>query len=62
MGNQVEVKMFASTGWKLIESSGAAARVQHPTDPQQQLTILRVNEFEHGRRSMSVYLRHEIKL
>ena len=59
VGNQVEVKMFASTGWKLMESSGAAARVQHPTDPQQQLTILRVNEFEHGRRSMSVVVRDD---
>ena len=57
VGNQVEVKMFSSTGWNLIEDNGAAPRVQHPFDAQQQLSIVRVNEFEHGRRSMSVVVR-----
>ena len=52
--------MFASTGWLLIESSGAAPRVQHPVDVQQQLSIVRVNEFEHGRRSMSAVVRDDI--
>ena len=54
VGNQVEVKMFATTGWNLIEASGQPTRVQHPVDAGQQLTIVRVNEFEHARRSMSV--------
>lgn len=54
VGNQVEVKMFATTGWNLIESSGQPTRVSHPVDAGQQLTIARVNEFQHGRRSMSV--------
>jgi len=54
VGNQVEVNMFSSTGWHLIETNGQAPRVQHPSDAGQQLTIVRVNEFEHARRSMSV--------
>ena len=54
VGNQVEVQMFSSTGWRLIESSGRPPRVEHPNDAQQQLTIVRVNEFEHARRTMSV--------
>ncbi len=54
VGNQVEVKMFAGTGWHLIEGSGQAPRVQHPVDAGQRLTIVRVNEFEHARRTMSV--------
>ena len=54
VGNQVEVKMFAVTGWNLIEAGGQPTRVAHPVDPKQQLTIVRVNEFEHARRSMSV--------
>ena len=51
VGNQVEVNMFSSTGWQLIETSGQAARVEHAG---QRLTIVRVNQFEHARRSMSV--------
>ena len=54
VGNQVEVKMFATTGWSLIETSGQPTQVRHPVDAGQQLTIVRVNEFEHARRSMSV--------
>ena len=54
VGNQVEVKMFATTGWNLIEASGQPTQVSHPVDAGQQLTIVRVNEFEHARRSMSV--------
>lgn len=54
VGNQVEVKMFATTGWSLMEASGQPRRVSHPVDAGQQLTIVRVNEFEHARRSMSV--------
>ena len=54
VGNQVEVKMFATTGWNLIEASGQPTRVSHPVNAGQQLTIVRVNEFEHAKRSMSV--------
>ena len=54
VGNQVEVKMFAVTGWNLVEVSGQPTRVAHPADARQQLTIVRVNEFEHARRAMSV--------
>lgn len=54
VGNQVEVKMFATTGWNLIEASGQPTRVSHPLNPGQQLTIVRVNEFEHAKRCMSV--------
>ena len=60
VGNQVEVKMFSSTGWRLIESSGQPPRVEHPNDAQQQLTIVRVNEFEHARRTMSVVALDEL--
>lgn len=54
VGNEVEVKMFAVTGWNLEQMSGQPSRVAHPVDAQQHLTIVRVNEFEHSRRSMSV--------
>jgi len=54
VGNQVEVNMFCGTGWHLIETNGQAPRVQHPSDARQRLAIVRVNEFEHARRSMSV--------
>ncbi|KAL3158258.1 hypothetical protein ABBQ38_010509 [Trebouxia sp. C0009 RCD-2024] len=54
VGNEVEVKMFAVTGWNLEQMSGQPSRVAHPVDAQQQLTVVRVNEFEHSRRSMSV--------
>ena len=54
VGNEVEVKMFAVTGWNLQQMSGQPTRVAHPVDARQQLTVVRVNEFEHSRRSMSV--------
>ena len=46
--------MFAGSGWELIESSGQAPLVQHPADPDQRFSIVRVNEFDHARRTMSV--------
>ena len=54
VGYEVEVKMFAITGWNLQQMSGQPTRVAHPVDARQQLTVVRVNEFEHSRRSMSV--------
>lgn len=54
VGNEVEVKMFSVTGWNLIQMSGQPTRVVHAVDAGQQLAVVRVNEFEHARRSMSV--------
>lgn len=46
--------MFAGSGWELLESSGQPPLVQHPADPDQRFSIVRVNEFDHARRTMSV--------
>ena len=54
VGNQVEVKMFGATGWRLMEGTAQGPRVQNPKDPNQLLSVIRVNEFEHARRIMSV--------
>lgn len=50
----LQVKMFAGSGWELVEAAGQAPLVQHPTDPNQRFSIVRVNEFDHARRTMSV--------
>lgn len=46
--------MFAGSGWDLQEVNGQPPLVQHPTDPHQRFSIVRVNEFDHARRTMSV--------
>ncbi|KAL3676686.1 hypothetical protein R1sor_026634 [Riccia sorocarpa] len=53
VGNQVEVKMFASIGWRLIESPDKFPSVSKPNGSDM-LTIVRRNEFDHARATMSV--------
>lgn len=53
----VQVKMFEATGWELIESPHEPAVVRSQTDPNSGLTILKVNEFDHARMTMSVIVK-----
>ena len=55
-GNQVEVKMFSSTGWELIEERGEAPAVKD-TATGVELKIEKRFEFDHSRMTMSVLTR-----
>jgi len=55
VGNQVEVKMFTSTGWDLIESAGSVELVAQ--DKSDRLHVLRRFEFDHTKQTMSVVVR-----
>eukprot|EP00667_Euglena_gracilis_P000313 EG_transcript_313 len=52
VGNEVEVNMFAATGWTLEEEPGRLPRVTSPTGDS--LGLLRRLEFDHGRMTMTV--------
>eukprot|EP00951_Prasinocladus_malaysianus_P038278 scaffold418978_cov42-Prasinocladus_malaysianus.AAC.1 len=56
VGNQVEVKMFESTGWDLAANSDNSVMVTAP-DGSDSLTIVRRFEFDHARQTMSVVVR-----
>ncbi|DAZ97714.1 TPA: hypothetical protein N0F65_009613 [Lagenidium giganteum] len=57
VGNEVEVKMFKSTQWKLIEIEGKKPVVQS-ADGSDELEFVKRFEFDHHRMSMSVVMRH----
>lgn len=57
VGNEVEVRMFKSTQWKLIESEGKLPVVQS-ADGEEQLEFVKRFEFDHHRMSMSVVMKH----
>ncbi|GAB9464811.1 hypothetical protein Gpo141_00002237 [Globisporangium polare] len=57
VGNEVEVKMFKSTQWKLIESEGRLPVVES-ADGTETLEFVKRFEFDHHRMSMSVVMKH----
>uniref|UniRef100_K3X7V9 Cation-transporting P-type ATPase N-terminal domain-containing protein n=1 Tax=Globisporangium ultimum (strain ATCC 200006 / CBS 805.95 / DAOM BR144) TaxID=431595 RepID=K3X7V9_GLOUD len=59
VGNEVEVRMFKSTQWKLIESEGKLPVVRS-ADDQDQLEFVKRFEFDHHRMSMSVVMKHTV--
>ncbi|KAG2529214.1 hypothetical protein JM18_001728 [Phytophthora kernoviae] len=58
VGNEVEVKMFKSTQWKLIESEGKLPVVQS-ADGSEELEFIKRFEFDHHRMSMSVVMKQK---
>ncbi|BBN18845.1 hypothetical protein MPTK1_8g05990 [Marchantia polymorpha subsp. ruderalis] len=60
VGNQVEVKMFASVGWRLLESPDNLPSVSRP-DGTDVLTIVKRNDFDHARATMSVIVQDSEK-
>jgi cation-transporting ATPase 13A3/4/5 len=58
VGNQVEVKMFKATQWKLIEEEGQLPVVESP-EGNDALEVVKRFEFDHHRMSMSVVMRHK---
>jgi predicted P-type ATPase len=57
VGNEVEVKMFKSTAWKLIEEEGRLPVVES-SDSTDALEFVKRFEFDHHRMSMSVVMKH----
>lgn len=57
VGNQVEVKMFSATGWKLIEQEGQSPIVADPVDESRRLQVVKRFEFDHATMTMSVVMR-----
>jgi predicted P-type ATPase len=58
VGNEVEVKMFESTKWSLIESEGSMPVVKS-ADGSEVLQVVKRFEFDHHRMSMSVIMKHQ---
>ncbi|KAF1777064.1 P-type ATPase, cytoplasmic domain N [Phytophthora cactorum] len=58
VGNEVEVKMFKSTQWKLIELEGQLPIVQ-AADGSEELEFVKRFEFDHHRMSMSVVMKQK---
>ncbi|TMW57735.1 hypothetical protein Poli38472_014338 [Pythium oligandrum] len=58
VGNEVEVKMFTATQWKLIEEEGKMPEVQS-ADGSDALEVVKRFEFDHHRMSMSVIMKHK---
>ncbi|ETP11523.1 hypothetical protein F441_12937 [Phytophthora nicotianae CJ01A1] len=56
VGNEVEVRMFEATGWKLLEREGAQPVVKSPTGDE--FEFIKRFDFDHHRMSMSVVVRH----
>lgn len=54
VGNEVEVKMFSSTGWDLRQVDNADYALVTPPHSASGLKILRKYEFDHGRQTMLV--------
>ncbi|KAG0585432.1 hypothetical protein KC19_2G011200 [Ceratodon purpureus] len=52
VGNQVEVMMFSSVGWELVENANEAPCVRSVSGKE--LRIVKRNEFDHARTTMSV--------
>ena len=55
----LQVKMFAGSGWELAEAGGKAVQVHPPSDSSQRFSIVRVNDFDHAGRTMSVVVLDE---
>ncbi|KAE9088465.1 putative cation-transporting ATPase [Phytophthora fragariae] len=58
VGNEVEVKMFKSTQWKLIEVEGQLPVVES-ADGSEELEFVKRFEFDHHRMSMSVVMKQK---
>ncbi|RLN72762.1 hypothetical protein BBJ28_00006295 [Nothophytophthora sp. Chile5] len=58
VGNEVEVKMFKSTQWKLLETEGKLPVVQS-LDGTEELEFVKRFEFDHHRMSMSVVMKQK---
>lgn len=58
VGNEVEVRMFKSTQWRLVESEGKLPVVQ-AADGSEELEFVKRFEFDHHRMSMSVVMRQK---
>ncbi|KAG6577845.1 Cation-transporting ATPase [Phytophthora cinnamomi] len=58
VGNEVEVKMFKSTQWKLIEIEGQLPVVES-ADGSEELEFVKRFEFDHHRMSMSVVMKQK---
>ncbi|CAI5741640.1 unnamed protein product [Hyaloperonospora brassicae] len=58
VGNEVEVRMFTSTGWTLVEEEGAQPYVRSNTDRELELEFIKRYDFDHHRMSMSVVVRN----
>ncbi|TYZ68913.1 hypothetical protein PybrP1_012251, partial [[Pythium] brassicae (nom. inval.)] len=57
VGNEVEVRMFKSTQWKLVEAEGRLPVVES-ADGKDALEFVKRFEFDHHRMSMSVVMKH----
>ncbi|CAI5700453.1 unnamed protein product [Peronospora effusa] len=58
VGNEVEVRMFTSTGWELMEKEGEQPFVRSKVDPGLELEFIKRYDFDHHRMSMSVVVRN----
>ncbi|CAI5728956.1 unnamed protein product [Peronospora destructor] len=58
VGNEVEVRMFTSTGWELMEKEGEQPYVRSKVDPGLELEFIKRYDFDHHRMSMSVVVRN----
>ncbi|RLN20395.1 hypothetical protein BBI17_009970, partial [Phytophthora kernoviae] len=58
VGNEVEVRMFTSTGWNLVEKEGEQPCVKSNVDPNLGLEFVKRYDFDHHRMSMSVVVRN----
>uniref|UniRef100_M4BQF0 P-type ATPase A domain-containing protein n=1 Tax=Hyaloperonospora arabidopsidis (strain Emoy2) TaxID=559515 RepID=M4BQF0_HYAAE len=58
VGNEVEVRMFTSTGWALVEKEGEQPYVKSNMDRDLELEFIKRYDFDHHRMSMSVVVRN----
>ncbi|KAG7380586.1 hypothetical protein PHYPSEUDO_007026 [Phytophthora pseudosyringae] len=58
VGNEVEVRIFEATGWKLVEREGSQPVVKSPTGDE--LEFVKRLDFDHHRMSMSVVIRSRV--
>ncbi|KAE8895609.1 putative cation-transporting ATPase 13A3 [Phytophthora fragariae] len=58
VGNEVEVRMFTSTGWELVEKEGEQPCVKSKEEPGLELEFIKRYDFDHHRMSMSVVVRN----
>jgi predicted P-type ATPase len=56
VGNEVELRMFEATGWRLVEREGAHPVAKSPAG--EELEFLKRFDFDHHRMSMSVVVRN----
>ncbi|KAI9918223.1 hypothetical protein PsorP6_011522 [Peronosclerospora sorghi] len=58
VGNEVEVRMFTSTGWGLVEKENEVPYVKSNVDPGLELEYIKRYDFDHHRMSMTVVVRN----